>query len=67
MFAHVNTTRVLYEMLRGRWSFIFHLCDFGPFNSSPAFSVAQMLALNERTLFDYVSHALLQRADTVCQ
>ena len=30
----------MYSMLRGRSSFIFHLCDFGPFNSSPAFSVA---------------------------
>jgi len=30
----------MYAMLRGCSSFIFHLCDFGPFNSSPAFSVA---------------------------
>ena len=29
-------------MLRGRSSFIFHLCDFGPFNSSPAFSSPQI-------------------------
>ena len=40
MIDHVNTTCVLYKMLRGRRSFIFHLCDFGPLHSSPAFSVA---------------------------
>jgi len=39
MFDDVNTTYVMYEMFE-RWSFIFHLWDFGPFNSSPAFSVA---------------------------
>jgi len=34
----VNTTCVLYEMLRGRWSFILHICYFGPLHSSLAFS-----------------------------
>ena len=37
-------------MLRGRSSFIFHLCDFGPFNSSPAFSVAPYSDLMEDSL-----------------
>jgi len=40
MYDDVNTTCVLYKMLRGRLSFIFQLCDIGPLHSSPAFSVA---------------------------
>jgi len=52
----VNTTCVLYEMLRGRWSFIFHLCDNGPLHSSPAFSFGSR---KPRATHQYIANEVL--------
>ena len=47
----IITTCVMYSMLRGRSSFIFHLCDFGPFNSSMHFPVLRLGPFNSSPAF----------------